>query len=72
MKKIFLTITLACVLSGTAIAGEMPTVEPAPSQSSTMAGEMPGVDSAAPAPSSGTQSSVVVTVLLTIISIVAR
>jgi hypothetical protein len=54
MKRLLLALTLACVLSGTALAGEMPTVEPAP---------------AAPT-SSGTQSSVVVTVLLTIISIV--
>jgi hypothetical protein len=71
MKRLWLAITLACVLSGTAVAGDMPTVGPAPTQSSTMAGEMPTVDSAAPAPSSGTQSSVV-TVLLTLLSVVVK
>lgn len=55
MKRILMAITLACVLSGTALAGEIP-----------------GVDSAAPAPSSKTQPSAVVTVLLTIISIVVK
>ena len=53
MKRFLMTITLACVLSGTALAGEMPGVGPAPAPS-------------------GTQSSAVVTVLLTIISLVVR
>jgi hypothetical protein len=50
MKRLLMAITLACVLSGTALAGDMPTVGPAPS---------------------GTQSSVVVTVILTILSVLA-
>jgi hypothetical protein len=53
MKRLLLSITLTCVLFGSALAGEMPGVNPAPVQ-----------------PPSGTQSSTVVTVLLTIISIV--
>ena len=52
MKRLLLSITLTCVLFGSALAGEMPTC-----------------GAAAPAPSE-TQSSAVVTALLTIISIV--
>lgn len=52
MKRLLMTIALTCVLSGSVLAGEMPTC---------------GVS--APAPG-GIQSSAVVTVLLTIISIV--
>ena len=71
MKRFLMAITLACVLSGTALAGEMPTVGPAPAPTGTaLAGDMPGVGPA-PAPS-GTQSSAAVTVLLTIISLVVR
>jgi hypothetical protein len=52
MKRFLMTVALTCVLSVSAIAGDMPTV-------------------GAPAPaSSGTQSSAVVSVLLTIISLV--
>lgn len=51
MKKLLMAVTLACVLSGTALAGDMPGVEPLASN--------------------GTQSSAVVTVILTIISAVA-
>jgi hypothetical protein len=85
MKRFMMAIALACVLSGTALAGDMPAVGPAPAGTAS-AGEMPGV---LPAPagtalpgdmpgvgsapmSSGTQSSVAVTVLLTIISLVVR
>lgn len=50
MKRLFMTLALVCVLSSTALAGDMPTVNPAPT---------------------GTQSSVVVTVILTILSVVA-
>ncbi len=35
MKRLLLAITLACVLSGTALAGEMPGVGPAPTSSAT-------------------------------------
>lgn len=49
MKRLLLAITLACVLSGRTMAGDMPTVSPAP-----------------------TQSSAVVTVLLTILSFVVE
>jgi hypothetical protein len=53
MKRFLIAVTLACVLSGTALAGEMPGVSPAPV-------------------SGGTQSSAVVSVVLTIISLVIR
>lgn len=75
MKRLLMAVTLAWVLSGTALAGDIPGVDstaPAPSdetQSSSgpaLAGEMPGVDSA----SSATQPNAVVSVLLTILSIV--
>ncbi|MDQ1637764.1 MAG: hypothetical protein QOF62_1103 [Pyrinomonadaceae bacterium] len=77
MKRLLMAITLVCVLSASALAGDMPAVNPAPTsngtQSSaavTLAGEMPTVG---PAPTSNrTQSSAIATVLLTIISIVAR
>ncbi|MDQ1637763.1 MAG: hypothetical protein QOF62_1102 [Pyrinomonadaceae bacterium] len=79
MKRLLLAITLACVLSGTALAGDIPGVDsaaPAPSggtQSSaavTLAGDMPGVDSATA--SSGAQSSTVITLLLMIFSTVVK
>jgi len=52
MKRFLLSFALTCALTGTALAGDMPTC-----------------GAAAPAPSE-TQSSAVVTALLTIISIV--
>ena len=56
MKKMLLAIALACVFSGTALAGDIPGVDiTAPSP---VAGEIPGVDS-------------MITVLLTIIGAVA-
>jgi hypothetical protein len=80
MKRLLLAFTLASVLSGTAVAGEMPgvgasvtgqvhtvgsgTVPPTPAP-----GEMPGVGSTA---TSGTGSSIVTTVLLTIITLLGR
>ena len=76
MKRLLLAITLVCVLSGTALAGDIPGVDstaPAPSSGqpssgTALAGDIPGVDSAAP--SSDTQPSAVVDVLLTIINLV--
>jgi hypothetical protein len=80
MKRMFIALTLACVLSGTALAGDMPGVNPgsavgqAPTVGSTSTGEtnsppvpgdMPGVESAT---FSGTDESLVTTVLLTIIT----
>ena len=35
MKRFLMVITLACALSGTALAGDMPTVGPAPASSGT-------------------------------------
>ncbi|MDQ5847251.1 MAG: hypothetical protein M3539_18345 [Acidobacteriota bacterium] len=52
MKRLLMTVALICALTGSALAGDMPTI---------------GVT--APAPS-GTESSAVVTVLLTIINLV--
>jgi len=55
MKRLLLTLALTCVLSGSALAGDIPTCG-APATAST-----------------GTQSiSVMTTVILTIISIVAK
>ena len=54
MRRFLMTVALTCVLSGSALAGDMPTC-------------------GAPAPaSSGTQSTAVVKVVLTIISLVVR
>lgn len=66
MKRFLMAIALACVLSGPALAGEMPAVGPAPA----LAGDMPTVGPA-PAPN-GTQSSAAATVVLTIIRLVVR
>jgi hypothetical protein len=80
MKRILIAITLACVLSSTALAGEMPGVNPGsvvgqvPTIGSTstgetnappVPGEMPGIGSAT---SSGTDGGLVTTVLLTIVT----
>jgi len=80
MKRLLLAITFASVLSGTALAGEMPgvgasvtgevptvgspTVPPPP-----VPGEMPGVGSAT---STETDSGIVVAVLLTLITLIRR
>ena len=80
MKRMLIALTLACVLSSTALAGEMPGVNPGSavgqvppvrSTSTTetdtppVPGEMPGVESAS---YSGTDDSLVTTVLLTLIT----
>jgi hypothetical protein len=79
MKRLLLAISLASVLSGTALAGEMPGVgasvtgevptNGSPSVPPPVPGEMPGVGSAT---SSETESSLVTTVLLTIITLIGR
>lgn len=79
MKRMLIALTLACVLSSTALAGEMPGVNPGsavgqvPPVRSTSSetdtppvpGEMPGVESAS---YSGADESLVTTVLLTLIT----
>ncbi len=79
MKRLLIALTLACVLSGTALAGEMPTVGssvvgemPTVGATSTgetnsppVPGEMPGVGSAT---SGTTDPSLVTAVLLTLIT----
>ena len=79
MKRLLLAITLASVLSSTALAGEMPGVGasvtgdvPTVGSTSTVPpvpGEMPGVGAATP---SETESSLVTTVLLTILTLIGR
>lgn len=82
MKRILIAVTLACVLSGNALAGEMPTVPGSavgdmPGVGSTskretdtppVPGEMPGVPGAESASYSGTDESLVTTVLLTLVT----
>lgn len=73
MKRMLIAVTLACVISGTALAGEMPGVpgsvvgSTSTGETSTppVPGEMPGIGSAT---SSGTDSGLVTTLLLTIIT----
>ena len=81
MKRLLIALTLACVLSGTALAGEMPGVgssvvgdvpttgstSPGETQSPPVPGEMPGVGSATSS-TTNTNPSLVTTVLLTIIT----
>lgn len=73
MKRMLIALTLAFVLSGTALAGEMPGVGSVAVGSTSTGetntppapGEMPGVGAAT---SSGTNTSLVMTVVLTIIT----
>ena len=81
MKRLLIALTLACVLSGTALAGEMPGVgssvvgdvpitgstSPGETHSPPIPGEMPGVGSATSS-TINTNASLVTTVLLTIIT----
>jgi hypothetical protein len=80
MKRLLIALTLACVLSGTALAGEMPGVGSSvvgdvpttgatsgETQSPPVPGEMPGVGSATSS-TINTNPSLVTTVLLTIIT----
>ena len=68
MRRLALAIALACILSGAAHAGEMPSTgavaQPTPS-TVTAAGEIPTTGATAPQP-----SSTVLTIILTIIRIV--
>jgi hypothetical protein len=80
MKRLLIALALACVLSGTALAGDMPgvgssVVGDVPTTGATSTGEtstppvpgdMPGVGSATS--STNTNPSLVTTVLLTIIT----
>lgn len=77
MKRLLIAITLVCVLSGTALAGEMPGVNSRPlmedvsrvESTSTLSvdGEMPGVNS-----ETSTESSLIVTMLLEIVYFIGR
>lgn len=83
MKRLLIAFTLACVLSATALAGEMPgggksSTGDMPGvggsttgQTSTapVGGEMPGGGSAT---SSETESSLVTTLLFTLINLIGR
>lgn len=84
MKRLLIAITLACVLSGTALAGDMPGVNSAsaigdvPTVGTTggvtevtapVAGDMPGVNAAT---SNEPDLGLVTTVLLTIITLLGR
>lgn len=62
MKRFMLSAALACVLSATAIAGEIPTT------GAPVAGEIP--TTGAPVAPPAASNSVLVTAILTIISIV--
>ena len=67
MRRLALAITLACVLSGVARAGEIPSTDAAapPTPSTEMApGEIPTTSATAPEPSS------TLTIIMTLISIV--
>jgi hypothetical protein len=79
MKRLFVAFTLACLLSGTAFAGEMP------GGGKSATGDMPGVGSptAPPQPVQGdmmpggdsatsSETSLVTTVLLAFITLIGR
>lgn len=68
MKRLALAFVLACVLSGIARAGEVPSTgatAPQPPPSVTTMGEVPSTGATTPQP-----SSTVLTIILTIIRIV--
>lgn len=78
MKKLLITITLACVLSSTALAGEMPGVNSAPATADVSTtttppppapGEMPGVN---PKNAITTQPTLGTYVLLAVITLLGR
>ena len=78
MKRLLGALALACVISGAAVAGEMPGVNSgsvtgsaagSTSTTATAPGEMPGVNSAI---CSETDASLVTTVLLTILTLIGR
>lgn len=67
MKRLLMAITLACVVSGTALAGEMPTVIAPPAPDATVETVIPGEvttgDSAAPGEMPTCGLSIVLTIL---------
>lgn len=82
MKRLLITITLTCVLSGTALAGDMPGVNQASATgqvqtvgttggvtgvTAPVAGDMPGVSAA-----TTNEPGLLTTVLLTIITLLGR
>ena len=73
MKRFMLTVALTCVLSVSALAGEMPTVPvatttPAPA-TTTAPGEMPTVPGPLPATGQTQGAGILATIILTIISL---
>jgi hypothetical protein len=75
MKRILATLILTCVLSVSALAGEIPTCSPSPT---AVMGEVPinGAESVAgessSTVSSETESSVLTDIWLTLVSLIAR
>ena len=72
MRRLALAIALACILSGAARAGEMPSTgvaAPPPPSTVTAAGEIPTTGLTAPGEISSTGGAVL-TIILTLISIV--
>lgn len=79
MNRILATLVLTCALSVSALAGEIPTCSTAPATatgdvptigSQSVAGDMP--TTGALPESSETESSVLTTVLLTLVSLIGR
>ena len=74
MKRILATLILTCALCVSALAGEIPTCNPAPATATdevpTVGVTSPGETSSPPA-SSGTESGVLTDVLLTLITLIA-
>lgn len=81
MKRIFATLTLACAMSVSALAGEIPTCSPAPPavmttsevptvSSQPVTGEIPTVDSSTA--TSESEPSVLTDLLLTLVGLIVR
>jgi hypothetical protein len=80
MRHFAIAVLLACMLLGTARAGEIPStgvVAPQPSSSTAVTGEIPTTGTPAPVVTTGeihstggTESTTVLTIILTLISIV--
>ena len=71
MKRFLMTIVLTCLLSASALAGDIPSVgvaQPSP----PAPGDVPTVGASAPAPGEIPSVGVFDTVVLTIISLLAR
>ena len=69
MKRFLIALTLMCVLSGTALAGDMPGVSPSPAPGdvptvgSPSPGDVPTTDNASPGDIASVGLSVVLTIL---------